>query len=146
MSSGQGKSRIIACAAAIAVETGMFESVHISFENEALLTRDKSDFESLWILLDCTDKIHYHVGCDFQTTVSDLVIIDESDTATFNAPEQFIKLIDGRACICFTATPDNCDGNGVEAKVIAALKLEVFNYLPNAEPIDAATRLKIDHT
>ena len=72
--------------------------------------------------------------------------MDESDTATFNTPDAFIKLINGRACICFTATPDNCDGKGVEAKVISALKLEVFHYVPDAEVDDAATRLKTDHT
>jgi hypothetical protein len=72
--------------------------------------------------------------------------LDESDTATFNTPDAFIKLINGRACICFTATPDNCDGKGVEAKVISALKLEVFHYVPDAEVVDAATRLKTDHT
>jgi hypothetical protein len=75
-----------------------------------------------------------------------MVIVDESDTATFNTPDAFIKLINGRACICFTATPDNCDGKGVEAKVISALKLEVFHYVPDAEVDDAATRLKTDHT
>jgi hypothetical protein len=74
-----------------------------------------------------------------------LVIVDESDTATFNTPDAFIKLINGRACVCFTATPDNCDGKGVEAKVISALKLEVFHYVPGAEVVDAATRLKTDH-
>lgn len=52
--------------------------------------------------------------------------MDESDTATFDSPENFAKLIQGRACICFTATPDNGDGGGVEAKVVKALQLKVF--------------------
>jgi hypothetical protein len=101
----------------------MFSAVHISYENEALLSRDKQDFESLWIVLGCVDKINYHIGCNFDTQEGDLVIVDESDTATFNTPDNFIKLTNDRACICFTATPDNCDGKGVEAKMISALKL-----------------------
>lgn len=124
----------------------MFSAVHISYENEALLNRDRHDFESLWIVLGCVDKINYHVGCDFPTQEGELVIVDESDTATFNTPDAFIKLTNGRACICFTATPDNCDGKGVEAKVISALKLDVFHYVLDAEVVDAATRLKTDHT
>lgn len=47
--------------------------------------------------------------------------MDESDTTMFESPEKFASLINGRACICLTATPDNCDGKGVEAKVIQAL-------------------------
>lgn len=124
----------------------MFSAVHISFENAALMNRDKADFESLWILLDCVNKVHYHVGCDFPTNEGELVIVDESDTAMFNTPDAFIKMVDGRACICFTATPTNGDDKGAEAKVISALKLDVFQYVPNAEVVDTITRLKTDHT
>jgi len=52
---------------------------------------------------------------DFATEETELIIVDESDTASFESPERFAGLINGRACICFTATPDNCDGKGVEA-------------------------------
>jgi len=135
---------VIAFAAAIAIEIGMFTVVHIVFENEHLLKRDKEDFESLWILLGCENRVHYHVGCEFSTAEGELVIVDESDTATFDSPENFAKLVDGRACICFTATPDNCDGNGVEAKVVNALQLKLFQYVPDAEVADVATKLKFD--
>jgi hypothetical protein len=96
------------------------------------------------MLLDCEDKVLYHVGCDFPTQEGDLIIVDESDTAMFESPENFAKLINGRACICFTATPDNCDAKGAEARVVAALHFTVFRYSPDAEIEDADTRLKID--
>ena len=44
----------------------MFTKVHIVFENEHLLKRDRADFEDYWLLLSYeSDKIEYHVGCDF---------------------------------------------------------------------------------
>lgn len=62
----------------------------------------------------------------------------------FESPENFAKLINGCACICFTATPDNCDSKGAEAKVVSSLHFKVFHYTPNAEIEDANTRLKMD--
>lgn len=53
MPSGQGKSRIIPFAIAIAFNTEMFTKVHIAFDNKVLMERDLKDFESLWILLGC---------------------------------------------------------------------------------------------
>ena len=82
------------------------------------MERDLKDFESLWILLGCQDKVQYHIGLDFPTKETELIIVDESDTASFYSPDRFAGLVDGRVCICFTATPDNCDGKGVEAQVI----------------------------
>ena len=122
----------------------MFTKVHISFDNETLKTRDLKDFESLWILLGCQEKVQYHVGRDFAAEETELIIVDESDTATFDSPERFAGLIDGRACICFTATPDNCDGRGIEAQVVQALQFKQYAYAPDAEQEDAATRLEFD--
>ena len=96
----------------------MFTKVHLVFDNETLKGRDLKDFESLWTLLGCQEKVQYHIGQDFVAVEGELIIVDESDTPMFEAPERFAKLIDGIACICFTATPDNCDGKGVEAQVI----------------------------
>jgi len=99
----------------------VFNKVHIAFENEHLRARDYADFVSLWILLQCENMVEYHAGYDFTTKDGELIIIDESDTATFSSPHKFAALVDGRVCICFTATPDNGDPNSVEAKVIQAL-------------------------
>jgi hypothetical protein len=95
-------------------------------------------------VLNYVDKIHYHVGCDFTVADGELIIVDESDTATFESPENFAKLINGRACICFTATPDNCDANGIEAKVVSTLHFNVFHYASDVETVNAATKLKMD--
>lgn len=64
----------------------MFSKVHIVFENEHLKNRDLRDFESLWVLLGCVDKVEYHVGYKFKTEESSLIIVDESDTAMFESP------------------------------------------------------------
>jgi hypothetical protein len=86
--SGQGKSRITATAAAIALTLDMFTKVHLVFENKHLMERDQQDFEDYWILLSCEDnKIEYHVGLDFKPAAGELVIIDEADTFIFSKTE-----------------------------------------------------------
>lgn len=40
-----------------------------------------------------------------------------------------MKLIKDTACICFTATPDNKDPDGVEARLLKAFGITKFNYL-----------------
>ena len=93
------------------------------FENEHLLQRDKTDFDSYWVLLNYDkDKVEYHVGIDFTPQSGELIIVDEADTFMLNDPERFDMLIQEHKCLCFTATPDNCDPQGVEAKIISSLK------------------------
>jgi hypothetical protein len=46
-----------------------------------------------------------------------------------NDTENFIKLVNECACLCFTATPDNCDEKGIEAKIINALGFEKYEYI-----------------
>lgn len=48
--SGDGKSRIMAYSALTGLGTGMFQKVHLVFDNEHLMERDKKDFEDLWNL------------------------------------------------------------------------------------------------
>ena len=47
----------------------------------------------------------------------------------FNDPQSFFSLIEECCCICFTATPDNCDPHGCEAKIVHALGFQQFNYV-----------------
>ena len=85
------------------------------------MERDRSDFEDFWILLSFDEsKIEYHVGLDFKLVEGELVIVDEADTFIFSNTDKFSALISECACVCFTATPDNCDPKGAEAKVVAA--------------------------
>lgn len=107
----------------------MYTKVHIVFENEYLMTRDQYDFMSYWILLECKEKVSYHIGCSFTPEVGSLVIVDEADTFMLGQPDVFTQFIVANACICFTATPDDGDINGTEAKVVRALKFQKFNYV-----------------
>lgn len=108
----------------------MFKTVHLVFENEHLLNRDKSDFQDFWDLLQYgEDKIQYHVGCGFIPSPDELIIVDEADTFMLDNPESFSTFIQSCCCICFTATPGGCAPQEAENKVISALKFERFEYL-----------------
>ena len=53
-----------------------------------------------------------------------MILIDESDRVMFVQPKSFADFVGKKFCICFTATPSNCDQQGVEAEVIKALDFE----------------------
>jgi hypothetical protein len=44
-----------------------------------------------------------------------------------------MKLIKECACVCFTATPDNKDLQGVEAKLVKVFGITKFNYMVGRE-------------
>lgn len=73
------------------------------------MKRDQTDFESYWILLGCEEQVSYHIGCNFMPEEGALIIVDEADTFMLGQPTEFTQFIEANACICFTATPDNCD-------------------------------------
>jgi len=63
----------------------------------------------------------------------------------FEPLKAFADFIENKFCICFTATPSNCDQQGVEAEVIKALGFKQYNHIlgqPSAG--GAATRLQFD--
>ena len=47
-------------------KTGMFKKVYLVFDNKHLMERDRADFQDLWRLVGCENKVEYHVGCDFE--------------------------------------------------------------------------------
>jgi anthranilate/para-aminobenzoate synthase component II len=65
-------------------------------------------------------------------TADDVLIIDEADSFIFNAPEAFKKLVSNNKCICLTATPDDCDGKGMEKAIVDALGFKRLNPLINS--------------
>ena len=68
----------------------MFTKVHLVFDNEHLMKRDRDEFECYWLLFDFDEsRIQYHVGHDFQVGPHELVIIDESDALMFKDPAKF---------------------------------------------------------
>jgi len=46
----------------------------------------------------------------------------------FKDPSAFKRFAAEACCLCFTATPDDQDAKGVEAKVVAALEFTRFSY------------------
>lgn len=111
------------------LDTGMFQKVHLVFDNKHLMERDKSDFEDLWNLAGCQDKVEYHVGLDFNPEDNSLILVDESDRLMFEEPKAFADFIEKKFCICFTGTPNNCDQQGVEAEVVKTLGFNQYNYV-----------------
>jgi hypothetical protein len=54
---GQGKSRIAAMIAFIAVETGVAERVHMVYTNRILKEKDQDDFKQLWSISGHVDAV-----------------------------------------------------------------------------------------
>ena len=71
------------------------------------------------------------MGIDFDHNPNDLIIIDEADSLMFQNPDKFASFIQDSYCICFTATPDNCERDGVERKVVEAMRFIKYNYILN---------------
>ena len=111
----------MASSALTGIDTGMFQKVYLVFDNKHLMERDKSDFEDLWNLTGYREKVEYHFGLDFEPENNSLILVDESDRLMFEEPKLFADFVNKKFCICFTATPNNCDQEGIEAEVVKAL-------------------------
>lgn len=73
-------------------------------------------------------RIEYHTELNFVCQQGELVIIDEADCFMFRNPSAFKRFVAEVCCLCFTATPDDQDIKGVEAKVVTALEFSRFSY------------------
>ena len=62
----------------------------------------------------------------------------------FNEPKNFKKFVEKKFCVCFTATPNNCDQQGIETEVVKALGFKQTNYLIDQIPVNVAVRLQCD--
>jgi hypothetical protein len=122
---------------------GVVETVYIVHENKHLMRRDQEDFKVFWELLDATEAVSYQAGLDFVPKSNSLIIFDEADAFIFRDPVKFEALISGCFCICFTATPDNCDPNGVQRGVVEALHFSVFSYVLDA-PTNGSLQLEAE--
>ena len=118
--------------------------MHLVFDNSYLLERDRTYFEGLWNLAGCIDKVEYHIGCAFEPEKNSLILVDESDRMMFEEPKAFLRFVNGTFCVCFTATPSNCDEHGVEAEVIKALGFKQYDYILDLAPMKAVERLRFD--
>jgi len=72
-------------------------------------------------LLDDPNLVESHTDIDFEVQDGELVIVDESDSLMYSDPEKFRDFVAKCACVCFTATPDDQELNGMDAKVLAAM-------------------------
>jgi hypothetical protein len=48
------------------------------------MNRDRIDFEALWKLIGCAEKVHYHTDIEFERDPRDLLVIDEADYFIFD--------------------------------------------------------------
>jgi late competence protein required for DNA uptake (superfamily II DNA/RNA helicase) len=119
---GSGKSRMQGALVLMAALTKFAPKIHVVFPDEHLLNRDKADFEALWILIGCADKVYYHTSLEFERDPQDLLVIDEADYFIFDQQEQaFTDFIAKSRCVCFTATPSNSKEAGIEQQLLASL-------------------------
>lgn len=65
--------------------TGVATKIHLVFENQNLLNRDKADFELFFEMFEFSigDVVQYHVGIDFEVGENELVLVDEADCFIF---------------------------------------------------------------
>lgn len=87
--SGQGKSRVLASTALILLLTGSTTKVHMVFDSEYLLKRDKTWFSAWWIFYALEHCIEYHVGFDFKCQPGEIFLVDEADELIFSNPAEF---------------------------------------------------------
>jgi hypothetical protein len=43
----------------------------------------------MFMVFDISEKVEYHIGCDFEPKVGELIIVDEADTFIFDEPIKF---------------------------------------------------------
>ena len=122
---GQGKSRIAAYLILLLLSIEQDLQAYIVYPNKYLMERDQEAFRFYWDVL--KDRVHFQVGLDFSPQPDDVIIADEADDFLFSDLTAFIDKIKYNPTICFTATIDNDDKQGVERKLIQAGKFQVYD-------------------
>lgn len=151
ISSGWGKSRVLASIALILLLSGSTTKVYMVFDSEYLMKRDQKEFRDLWVSTGLEQSVEYHVGLDFACKSGDVILIDEADELILSDPSKFYAKTKQNKCICLTATPDNDDKQGVEREVLKLLGFSMFDGQPSL-PLDAAgtvtsvSNLKVNET
>jgi hypothetical protein len=143
---GQGKSRIAAWIALMALIVGKFDQVHLVFTNDVLLLKDSEPFEQLWKMGCVEDKIFHHPQMpDHQVSQGSLIIFDEADEHIYNNPHFFEKFVGDRKCVCLTAT---CGGTeraqAAEYEILKSLKFKVYEHFKEDESLNKPEFERID--
>ena len=116
---GQGKSRIAAMIAFIAIETGAAEKVHMIYTNKVLMEKDQNDFKQLWTISAKSDAVVYHEDIEFDVGEGDLVVIDEAEEYIYGNTKHFLEFVGEHRVICLTAT---CGGTAQDPSEKMILK------------------------
>lgn len=58
-----------------------------------------------------------------------LIIVDEADSIMYDNPSAFHTFIQGNCCIAFTATPDDGETKGIEAKILKHMTFKRLDYI-----------------
>ena len=124
--SGQGKSRTLAMIALILLLTNATTKVHIVFDFEHFMKRDKREFSSWW-QMNGIANVEYHTGLDFDLKATDVILIDEADQVILSDHAKFEKKVRSNRCICVTATPGNENKNGVEREILNKSNFKFIN-------------------
>ena len=124
---GQGKSRVTAVMALLSLEVCQVKKVYLVFSNQYLLNKDQDDFQDLWLLTKCQERVEYHADMNFEMESNDLVIFDEADEYIYGDTGAFLKLISNNKCICLTATRGGSQQEASEKQILNHIGLKVFD-------------------
>ena len=128
--SGQGKSRTLATIALILLLTNATTKVHLVFDSKHFKERDEREFSDWWELNGISGSVEYHIGLDFDSKPTDIILIDEADEVILSDHAKFEKKVKSSRCICLTATPDNENKNGVERETLNLSGFKFINGWP----------------
>ena len=131
---GQGKSRIAALIALLALLVKKFSKVHLVFTNQRLMQKDKSDFAEVFAIAGLTEQVNYHVGIGFKVCDDELLILDEGDEHLYNDPGQAYTWLPGKYCILLTAcVGGQREDESLESKVMSHFGFQIFNHMSTQE-------------
>ena len=99
---GMGKSRVIATMALILALSNF--KVHIVVPIEALMERDKKEYNEYWVKSNTSGCVVYHTGLNFEIPDGDIIICDEADYLMFKDPNLFYDVASKSCMIAMTAS------------------------------------------
>jgi hypothetical protein len=126
---GQGKSRIAAMIALIALSANLYDNVHLVYSTERLMKKDKKEFKNVLEITDNTEKVHYHIDIEFEVGKNDLLIFDEGDEYIYENTDKTLKFMKNHACVMLTATINGGREEKVEEKVLKSFGFECYSHM-----------------
>lgn len=88
----------------LALQTKLFENVHLIYSTERLKEKDKKDFANMFEITDMAPQIHYHIKLGFKAGAKDLLIFDEGDEFIYQNSQTAYNFMKKLTCIMLTAT------------------------------------------